>query len=40
MEGFDKFVIVIDIADIVQLLQYKMTGIVKNIDPRMFACGF
>src|SRR5690606_10221727 len=35
VEGFNPFVIEIDILDIIELLQYKMRGIVKQAGTRV-----
>src|SRR5690606_17087622 len=35
VERFDKLMVMIDISDIIQLLQYKMTWIVQDIHPFM-----
>ena len=40
MEGFDEFVIVVNVFNIVQLLKYKMAWVIKYIYSFMIASSF
>ena len=40
MERFDEFVIVIDVFYIIELLQHKVTGVVKNIGSFVISSSF